>query len=136
MKQLLEECLRIPEAENIAKIMLHLYKSDFVCTSIKNKKWKYKHNDRFIDIEEGYVLFNRISTDIYKLFEKFQIEIEEEINSLRKQKQTIEISERIFNLTKQVQQCDKLFRKLKNLPFKSKIMKEAAMVFYNNNNDI
>jgi hypothetical protein len=132
MKQLLEESLRIPESDNIAKLMFHLYRTEFTCTSIKQKKWKYKQNDRLIDIEEGYVIFNRISTDIYKQFEKLQIDIEEEINKLRKENQNIEITEKIRNLVKKVQQCEVLFRKLKNLSFKTKIMKEAAMLFLYN----
>jgi len=131
MNQLLEECLKIPEPENIAKIIYFLYKDEFICTSIKKKTWKQKQDDdSFVNIEEGYILFNRISSDINRYFQKFQIDIEESIIKLKKQNNNIETNEEIKVLVSKVKQCELLFKRLKNYTFKIKVMKESSMLFY------
>ena len=133
MESLIEEALKIPEPENIARILYFLYKDEFICTSLKKKKWLFIADNRRDEIEEGYILYNRISEDLYKYFQKYQIDLEEHIIQLKKETVDIEKNEEINNLIKKVKSCETIFKKLKNYTFKHKVMREAMIFFYRNN---
>ena len=60
----------------------------------------------------------------------YQIKLEEKIIKLKKKNTDIENNEEIKDLTIKVKRCEEIFKKLKNFTFKNKIMKEAAILFY------
>lgn len=130
MYNLLEDSIKIQEPENIANILFYLYQKQYTCHSIKKKKWYKISKNNLIEIEDGYELYRLISTDINHIFQKYQLELEERIIRMKKEKVNIDNNEEIKRLCIYVNKCDNLLKKLKNYTFKNKIMKEASILFY------
>lgn len=130
MYNLLEDSIKIQEPENIANLLFYLYQKQYICKSIKKKKWFKINKNNLIEIEDGYELYKLISTEINHIFQKYQLELEERIINMKKEKLNIDNNEEIKILSNYVNKCDNLLKKLKNYTFKNKIMKEASILFY------
>ena len=130
----MNECLDVPEPENIALYIFSKYKHEFKCTSIKNKKWFVKINDNWKEIENGYLLYTRISNEILKDFQGLLLGLEEESLKIRKKHSSenlCEINHNLEEIQNNIITCKKICKLLKNTTFKNKIMKESAIIFYN-----
>jgi P4 family phage/plasmid primase-like protien len=55
---------------DIANIMHHLYKNEFVCASIKGKIWYHYRENRWIETDSGTKLREKISKEIQKLYQE------------------------------------------------------------------
>ena len=130
---MIEECVNLPEPTNVALLINSLYSNEFRCLSIKKKQWQVYKDDKWIDIEEGYLLYNRISKDILNLFEVYLINLEEKNLELRKdilENENMDLKELQESNLRKISNCRKLCKLLKNTTFKNKVMKEAAMLLY------
>jgi len=54
--------------KDIADIVHNLYKHTFVCTSINHKNWYEFQDHRWVEVEQGHTLYNKISEDLNKEF--------------------------------------------------------------------
>jgi hypothetical protein len=132
----MNECINLPEPENIAIYLLSKYKNEFKCLSIKNKKWLAKVNNEWKEMEQGYLLYKKISNEVLKDFEGFLLELEEESLKIRKKNSTdnlCNINDSLEQIKNKIIICKKLCRLLKNTTFKNKIMKEASILFLDEN---
>lgn len=126
----IEECINVPEPENFAILLYHKYNNKFRCISITKKVWQVKNENEWLNIEDGYLLYKLISTEILKEFETYVLEMESNILTLKKKKSNLETKEIILSINKKITEGKKILKKLKNITFKNKIMREAAILFY------
>ena len=133
MKYYFDECLSVPEPENIAILMKQLYGNEYRCLSIRNKMWEAKKDNIWKQIEEGYSLYQKISTDVLRQFEKYQLELEQKNIHMRRkllEREDLEENEILESNLKKVDNCKKICKLLKNISFKNKVMKECSVLFY------
>src|SRR5580704_8346727 len=55
---------------NVAKIVYELWKNEYVCTSITNNEWCQLVNDKWIPIQERYVLKIKLSEELASKYMK------------------------------------------------------------------
>ena len=137
---MMDSCINVPEPENFALRLNELYKGEFKCISITKKKWLHRltPDDSWKPMEEGYILYSRISNELYKQFERILLEIEQETLNMKRRtfiKQegdttTAELHEAMAVHTKKINSCKRILKLLKNHTFKNKIMRECAFLFY------
>jgi P4 family phage/plasmid primase-like protien len=110
---------------DLASVLYHLYKDNFICASIKHTTWyEYNHKHRWVENDEGTSLRQRISREMYKVyFDKTQ----EVANLLQTMEQTTEGYEGIRDKSKNL---SLILIYLKKTTWKNNIMKEAKELFY------
>jgi len=101
-------CLLHPEPINFALVLHQLFSSKFRCTSIRKGTWQVLKDGVWHDIEEGYVLYKHIHSTLLPM-------LQSELETLTGE-ECVTASHSIKLLTK--------------VPFKSNVMKEAAVLFY------
>ena len=109
---------------DIASIMYSIYSDFHVCVSIKDWTWYYynkKLNKWEID-SEGIILKRKISTDLYKQFNRIKIKTSQMMDS--------EDEPQNSQHDKIAQNIAKVMLKLRDIGFKKKIMIECAELFY------
>jgi hypothetical protein len=108
---------------DIAKALYEEYGDEFVCASITYKIWFQFINHRWIEVEDGTFLREKISG---KMVDRF-IEARNYVNTLEGKAQ--EKGEMMMYATK-AKQYGKMIQNLKNANFKNSVMKECMEVFY------
>jgi hypothetical protein len=129
----MNECLNLPEPENIALYIYSKYRDEFKCTSIRKKKWFVKKEDKWKEIDDGYILYTRISNEILKDFQGLLLELEEKSLKIRKKNSSqnlCDINHNLDEIISNISVCKKICNLLKNTTFKNKIMKESAILFF------
>ena len=130
MRESINELFR--EAENgtehdISKIIFELYKHIFKCTSIKHNVWYEFQKHRWVEVEEGYTLSEKISEDLTKEFAlinaSYMTDTALGVRDGQYKDDTVEKASRVM----------KLLLKLKKTGFKGSIMSECARKFYDPN---
>lgn len=109
---------------DIAKLLYAEYGTEFVCGSISNKMWFQFKNHIWKPIEEGVFLRKLMSEDIVSLY------IEEGARLFHEQGDNMDKA-KDSSYQEKIKQVQKIISKLKDAPFKSNVMKEAAEIFYN-----
>lgn len=111
---------------DVAKVLHKMYKYQYVCAGIKNNLWYQFKGHRWVEIENGMNLKQKISTKLaakYRLlliyYTRKLLDCENEIT-----KKQIE---------DKMDQCKKLVRNVKETTFKNKIMSECVELFYDSN---
>lgn len=113
------ESLEGSSHNDIAKLMFEEYGTEFVCSSFVNKTWFQFKNHHWEEIEDGIFLRELISSDIIKIYGKHGSELF--ANSAINEDPGYQ---------EKIKRLQKLIANLKNSPFKTNIMKEAAEVFF------
>lgn len=109
---------------DIAKALYSEYGDEFVCSSIRSKNWYQFDGQRWIIIDEGYSLREKISSNLVSKFAEIQKQLIDESATKNDKAECQMIGNKIKSILKLISQ-------LKNANFKSNIMKECAEVFYN-----
>ena len=104
---LLENCLS-NYSYDIAKLVYHLYKDEYICGKLKNKLWYHFKNHKWQITELGP--YNEISNNIVNLFEEYKL------HPTHNEDTKIKINNLIV--------------KLKNVSFKETICRECIYLFY------
>lgn len=109
---------------DLAKACFERFGTEFVCASISQNVWYQYNNHRWMKIEEGVFLRQKLSEDIVKLFDNKKNEMHLKIS-----KSNSEADKNMYNA--QIKQIQKMINSLKSAPFKTNVMKECKDVFYN-----
>jgi P4 family phage/plasmid primase-like protien len=117
----------IKEAESgtendIAKVIHKLYNHSFVCSSIKHNIWYEFQDHRWVEIEAGYTLKNKISDDLTKEFAL--------LNSSYYAEASLHNG---MDKDTYLNKADKIYKiiiKLKKTSFKKSVLEECTSLFY------
>ena len=119
-----EESIKLPAEYNLALVLYHYYKDDFVCVDITHKIWYEYRGHKWHEIDQGHRLRQGLSETIYKLYTEKVSAITNELPDIDDGTQNYtDKSERASRIS----EIASLFRKT---PIKSNIMKEALDLFY------
>ena len=109
---------------DIATVIYHKFKQDFVCSSIKYKGWYFYKDHRWVKCEEGYLLKMKMSTEMSKEYYKIGGDFANKINEIT------DPDEQVMCQKKR----DRFYGigdKLKKTDFKDKMLKESSLHFFN-----
>jgi P4 family phage/plasmid primase-like protien len=107
-----------------ANLMFQMYRGEFVCANLKDQ-WFQFIGHRWIEVNSGYTLFARISTEVAGIYQAKKAKICAKFaNPTMTQKERDEI------MRNEVKPLDNIIIKLQTNKFKEDVMKEAARLFY------
>ena len=111
---------------DIAKVVKHMYKNEFVCCSSKRNIWYQFKNHRWREIDNAVELRKRLSHDLVDEYLKLNMYIS---------KKAYEIDMEINNKDKQhymenLKIIQKIIDKLKNTSFKKNVIVECSELFH------
>lgn len=136
-----QELYKCNSHHDIAKILYDLYRSKYVCASLKHKLWFEFVNNRWKQIESGVTLKKKITSDI----EEILLTIESSLNEAEGGgSDTVSISgasvsnnnnqDDVENKAKILKETKELIKRIrvniKSAPYKSNVMTEASEMFY------
>jgi len=109
---------------DLATVLYHLFKDEFVCVSVKANVWYRYSNHRWIEDDSGTSLRKSISTTMRDIYRKFSKTLTERLSTLEKES----LNEKITRdkLGKVLQICNRLG----NTNDKKNIMTESKELFY------
>lgn len=120
---------------DIAKVFHCIYKNEFKCVSLKNKKWMYKSGDEWKECDSNYNQYGiqvRIKlSEMRNIYENKLKEYEERFTILTES--DIDDNEHhgeIFRLIDMLENCEKLINKFKGKNFYGHLLRELAELFY------
>ena len=145
LKQELHKC---NSHHDIAKILYDLYRSKYVCASLKHKLWFEFVNNRWKQIEGGVTLKKKITSDIEEILLTIEQSLREQETDLTSD--TVSVSGAsitggeggsgnggggdVENKAKIVKETKEMIRRIrvniKSAPYKSNVMTEASEMFY------
>lgn len=109
---------------DIAMVIKELYKFEYKCTSIKDNIWWQFENHRWKKIDSAYTLGIRLSENVAKEFALLSSTYMQESTTCTGYKSDI--------LVKKATDINKLVLELKKTPYKERIIRESAPLFYDN----
>ena len=108
---------------DIAKVVHFMYKHDFMCCSIKNNIWYEFRNDQWVSDDCGARLRSKISTDVVREYSLAAANY----NTRATNEDFMPEQQRLLDIAKNL---NNIAFKLRQTPFKDKIMKECREMFY------
>jgi P4 family phage/plasmid primase-like protien len=108
---------------DVARVVHHMYRYDYVCSNIRNRDWYEYRDHRWRECDSAYSLRRKLSTDVFKEY----IGVKQTIT------QRAMISDDEAEQKDLVQQSKKLAElalKLKITGFKDNVIKECTELFY------
>ncbi len=124
IKNLLSEAETGTE-NDIAKVIYELYKHQYICSSIKHNIWYEFQDHRWIEVEAGYTLKNKISDELTGEFAG--------INAQYYMLAQTATGRDRDDYIKRADNISKIIQKLKKSSFKKSIIEECQNLFYDNN---
>jgi len=122
----IDETLKHNLEFDIANVVYHVYKDNYICSSIKNNAWyEYKHG-RWYEIDQGTTLRQSLSTTIYKLYRNKSNELHDQLTTV----DPTTDSEQFELLKERSTRADNCASSLKKTQIKNNIMREARDLFY------
>jgi len=109
--------------DDIARVVFQIYKHHYKCSSIKKKIWYEFQGNRWVDVEEGYTLSNKLSDEISMEYGKMIIDYTRTMMVENKPEDYEKIQKKISSIVK-------LLSNLKNEGFKSAVMSACTKRFY------
>ena len=107
---------------DVARVILHMYRYDYVCSSIKHKTWYEFREHRWHETDSAYTLRKKISTEVVKEYGLIVIKLQTQAISStdeREQNRLIEICQKLTSISLQ----------LKKTSFKDNVMRECCELF-------
>lgn len=108
---------------DVAQVVYHLYRYDFVCTSIRARTWYEFRDHRWRKNDMAYTLRRRLSVDVFNEYQKAAIEQQQRVI------RTDDEGEQ-KNHIKSVNLINAISTKLKVTAFKDNVIKECCELFY------
>jgi P4 family phage/plasmid primase-like protien len=109
---------------DVAKVLVELYRYQYVCASLKHKQWFEFRNHRWIEIEEGYTLNMKISTELVSKYSEVAA-------FYYATSMTMEPGEERDSFHRKAENINKIISKLKTTKFKNDVMSESRILAYN-----
>ncbi len=111
---------------DIAKVVKHMYKNEFVCSSSRHNMWFQFKNHRWREIDNAVELRKRLSHEVVDEYLKLNMHIS---------KQAYEVNDSITSKEKQMHVenlkiIQKIIEKLKTTPFKKNVIYECSELFH------
>ena len=124
---------------DIAKVFNCIYKNEFKCVSLKNKKWYYKSGTEWKECDSNYNQYGiqlRIKlNEMRNIYENKIQEYEERFKLLTET--DIDIGDddydnhgELFRLIDMIENCEKIINKFKGKNFYGHLLRELAELFY------
>jgi len=108
---------------DLAQIVYHMFKDDFVCASIGKKVWYEYVGQRWAETDSGQTIRVRLSTDVYEAFVS-------KLPPLREEMAQEDNTDKCERLNKYIARTLEICAILKRAPKKENIMREACDLFY------
>ena len=108
---------------DISKVVYFIFKDQYVCTNIKDNKWYELIDSEWVFCESAYTLYNKISCEISRKYCDLAAQLSTKASVEHDpdtREKYVEKSKRLFEIS----------LKLKNNPFKEKIIKECRYLFF------
>ena len=109
---------------DIANVLFHIFKDEFICISIKNNVWYEYINHRWYEIDSGSTLRISISKEMHQLY---LVKIQEHTAKMQIMEQSDQGYE---NMRKRTSKLAEISVLLKKTTWKNNIMREARELFY------
>jgi P4 family phage/plasmid primase-like protien len=111
---------------DVANVLFHIYKDDFVCVSIKRDIWYIYEKNRWLENEGGTNLRMAISKELFNIYYNKQNKLVDYLGS-----GAIDMSsEKASALQKKAKTIGEISMNLKRRGIKDNIMREAKEIFY------
>jgi P4 family phage/plasmid primase-like protien len=124
MQPLIDRCLKLNGAHNdLAMILFQRYDSEFKCGSTIHKSWYQFRDHIWCKTEEGVTLRKKISAEIVDDYQEIARQYLQKHLGAEDEDESKSYKKKMNNALKMVE-------KLKQSPYKTNVMKEAAEVFY------
>ncbi len=91
-------------SEHIADLLYHLYKNEYVCSSIKHNKWFEFVGHKWVEIDNAYTLFGNLGQKLDQYYVPYSKQFQESIDN---------ISKKLENNKKEIQDFQKQLRNAK-----------------------
>ena len=109
---------------DVAHVIFHMYRYDYVCTSIKLRNWYEFNNHRWHSCDGGYSLRMKISNEVWREFLAASRDwTQKAMDTGAQQDQTL--------CQEHAKRMAEISLKLKSTTFKDNLMKECSELFYN-----
>jgi P4 family phage/plasmid primase-like protien len=134
-----QELYRCDSHHDIAKILYDLYRSKYVCASLKYKLWFEFVGNRWKQIEGGVTLKKKITSDIEEILVTIELSLKENDhpedpdpdNPPMTQQEKKEFQDKKEQHAKDTQKMIRRIRSnIKSAPYKANVMSEASEMFY------
>ena len=109
---------------DIATILYHLFKDQYVCCSVKSNIWFRYYSHRWIKSDSGTTLRRAISEDLRNAYSAKAFKLSQAMNALP------EGDERVVNIQKRISKVMDVVGRLSKTHDKQNIMTEAKELFY------
>lgn len=121
----IDESIREPNDYNVAKVCQQMFKSKYVCSQIKANEWYAFIKHRWKMMDNAYLLGLAISQELYQEYNKIQNDCIEKMSLLQ------DTNPDVYNReSKKAMVLIKITQMLKNTDQKSRIIKQARELFY------
>jgi len=120
----IDETINTATEFDIANVLYHIFKDDFICVSIKNSIWYQYVNHRWYEIDSGTALRMKISKEMHQLY---LVKIQEHTAAMQVMEQQADGYE---NMRKRTSKLAEISVLLKKTTWKNNIMREARELFY------
>jgi P4 family phage/plasmid primase-like protien len=111
---------------DIAEVLYHLKKGEYVCVSVKSSVWYKFEEPRWVEIDSGTTLRKSISTELRNIYTNKATKFMEERSKLNESTD----ADRIKILTVYIDKLLEISQRLANTNDKKNIMTEAKELFY------
>jgi P4 family phage/plasmid primase-like protien len=111
---------------DIAEVLYHLKKGEYVCVSVKSSVWYKFEEPRWVEIDSGTTLRKSISTELRNIYTNKATKFMEERSRLNES----DDADRIKVLTAYIDKLLEISQRLANTNDKKNIMTEAKELFY------
>lgn len=119
----IDQTLDTPTEYDFAKVLFHMYKDRYVCSSIKNKTW-YIHDKHRWKLDKGDSLRNKISEEMYWIYR-------DKHNTLFTEMGDVPPGDEEYSSgQKRLKHINDVSMRLKHTTDKNNIFKEAAELFF------
>ena len=109
---------------DVARVVYHLYKNEFVCSNLRKKKWFQYRNHKWVVLDDGITLKQRISNEVVKEYIKAEISIKKRLLELD------ELDDRKQLDMMRAKTLFKMQNNLKKVSFKKNVFDECCEIFY------
>jgi len=114
---------------SIAKVVHYMYKNEFVCCSLKKKIWYHYDNHRWNILDDGIILRQRISKQVFDEYMKLIRDLSDEVTKMENDDYLKEIH------LARIKKLNNISKKLRTQNFKKNVFDECCELFYVNKFD-